>query len=197
MPGADITQSLVPPIDTDRIRNGDAAATADAIRVLRDAVNAEITARSQIVSNWKDIAYDASAFLASSGSLTVTADLVADFKYLKFGTMIVLAFHFNRSTPGGVAMVTSGTPTTLGVRIPELRAKLSRRGAASDASGYNGCFINDSVGAAAGDCYVTRQWNSIDEPACVLNIEVASGRNFNSTTVGIAAFGFCIFEIEG
>lgn len=177
---------------------GDAAATANAMRVLMDTLNQEIASRSQIITPWKNIAYNASNFLADLGTWTVPADRVADFKYLKFGTMIVLSFHFNRTAPGLVATTMSNPAAAVAaVRIPELRAKLSARGSSDDASGYNGCYINDNTGPAAGVCYVTRKWNTFDEPAAVLNIEVASGRAYNTGGFGAAMFGVCVFEIEG
>lgn len=194
---SDSVPNFLTPLDIDRIRMGDANATADGIRLLYEAINAEILARSQIVGPWKNVPYVATDFLAAGGTWTVDEAKIADFKYLKFGTMIILAFNFNRVSAGLQSTVVTGGLSLVGVRIPELRAKLSKRGDNADGSGFNGCYISDNTGVAAGVCYVTRKWNASDEPAAVLNVEVASGRNFDSTTVGLSVFGFCLFEIEG
>lgn len=196
---ADNIPALVASIDLDRIRHGDSDAVADAIRLLQDGLNNEILTRAQIVAPWKDVVFNASNFLAAGGTWTVAANQVYDCKYLKFGTLVILQFGFGRNGPGenGTALNPISTLTQLGLRIPELRAKATRKGASFTGSS-NGYVVSDNGGSKAGWCYVLPIWNATDEPGCVLNFELTEGTTFDATQPqGLSLFGIVAFEIEG
>lgn len=188
--------SFLPPLDIDRIRQGDALATAEAVQKLYDAVNNEIRVRSQIVAPWKDVPYNASNFLqgAIATPWTVTESGVKDLKYLKFGTLVVLQFQIESA---GVASLTQDL---VGVRIPELRAKATRQGVSAQPSTCP-CVVVDDEGSKVGWAYMKPVWDAIEEPSAVLHIELAKyGANAsidfqaNST---LNAYGIVVFEIEG
>jgi hypothetical protein len=189
--------SYLPPLDIDRIRNGDWLATAEAMQKLYDAVNNEIRVRSQIVAPWKDVTYVAANFLQGSIATpwTVNEADVIDLKYLKFGTLCVLQFQIESA---GVASLTQDL---VGIRIPELRAKATRQGA-TDTGSSCGCIVWDDDNPKPGWAYVRPVWDAVDEPSAVLHIELAKNAgvsgslNFQANT-RLNVYGVVTFEVEG
>lgn len=191
--------NFVGAIDLERIRQGDFLAISDAIGTLRDALNVEIVQRSQIVTGWKAIPFSAANFLAAGGTWTVAANQVADLKYLKFGTLVLLQFQLVRNTAGadGTTLAPAIGLDQLGIRIPELRAKASLKGA--DVTGASNAFVAvDNGGAKAGWAYVLPVWDALDEAGCVLHLELTEGTDYDATQPqGLEVFGIVLFEIEG
>lgn len=95
--------------DLDRVANGDAQATADALQFLRDALNAQ--ARLKPSGQWYDVPFNAADYTAkdavnvAAGTWTVIAANVVTFEWRRFPPDTI-AVHFvivNTSTSAGGA----------------------------------------------------------------------------------------------
>lgn len=101
-------------LDIDRVRAGDALATADAIKALGDALTDLQTVVSGGAARWVAVAFDAADYTASGGTWTAgSADLVT-YRYARIGRDLLAIQVYLQQTSTGV-----GVTDQLRVRLPQ------------------------------------------------------------------------------
>lgn len=95
--------SLIAAPDYDQVNQGSNVALVDALRLIWNSLQSEITDRKRQRFQWNDATYSSSLFSASAGTWTVSSGSMLVYKYVVENDLCLLQFNFhNTSTSAGM-----------------------------------------------------------------------------------------------